>query len=163
MPSITAVIAGNPSATSNGAVIAAGVPNPDAPSIKLPKSQLMMTSCTRRSGVIVANPGANRGNGAGMLQRIEQEYRRKDDEEDFKRDEQPLNGCRGYLGHRHGPGKQSDDNREDIYGRHGESRRDAKAHQQDRGNQDRQNGQERLKGLRHETISCLERELVRRV
>ena len=56
MPSITAVIAGNPSATSNGAVIAAGVPNPDAPSIKLPKSQLMMTSCTRRSGVIVANP-----------------------------------------------------------------------------------------------------------
>ena len=56
IPSMTAVMAGKPSATSNGAVIAAGVPNPDAPSMKLPKSQLMMMTWTLRSGVIFAKP-----------------------------------------------------------------------------------------------------------
>ena len=51
-PSITAAIAGNPSATINGAMIAAAVPNPAAPSMNAPKHQVMMTICTRRSGLI---------------------------------------------------------------------------------------------------------------
>ena len=38
MPSITAPIAGKPSATSKGAATAAGVPKPDAPSMKQPNS-----------------------------------------------------------------------------------------------------------------------------
>jgi len=39
---ITAARAGNPSESNNGAVRAAGVPNPAAPSIKLPKNHVMI-------------------------------------------------------------------------------------------------------------------------
>ncbi len=53
MPIITAPSAGKPIATSNGAAIAAGVPNPDAPSMKQPKSQAMIKAWTRRSGLML--------------------------------------------------------------------------------------------------------------
>ena len=56
MPSSTAAIAGKPIATSSGAAIAAGVPKPDAPSMKHPNSHAMMIAWIRRSGLIVANP-----------------------------------------------------------------------------------------------------------
>ena len=46
----TAAMAGKPMATSSGAAMAAGVPNPDAPSISDPNNQAMMIACTRRSG-----------------------------------------------------------------------------------------------------------------
>ena len=53
MPIITAAMAGKPIATSNGATMAAGVPKPDAPSKKEPKSQATITTCTRRSVLMV--------------------------------------------------------------------------------------------------------------
>ena len=56
MPIMTAAMAGNPSATSSGATIAAGVPKPDAPSMNEPNSHAMMIICTRRSGLISAKP-----------------------------------------------------------------------------------------------------------
>jgi hypothetical protein len=56
MPSMTAAAAGKPSATSSGAAMAAGVPKPDAPSMKQPKSQAMITVWTRRSVLIRLNP-----------------------------------------------------------------------------------------------------------
>ena len=56
IPSITAARAGKPNATISGAAMAAGVPKPDAPSIKAPKSQAMITTCTRRSELIPAKP-----------------------------------------------------------------------------------------------------------
>ena len=49
-PTMTAAIAGKPSASSSGATTAAGVPKPEAPSMKEPNSQPMMIACTRRSG-----------------------------------------------------------------------------------------------------------------
>ena len=56
MPSSTAASAGKPIATSSGAAIAAGVPKPDAPSMKQPNSHAMMIAWMRRSGLIVAKP-----------------------------------------------------------------------------------------------------------
>ncbi len=55
-PTITAAIAGKPSASSSGATTAAGVPKPDAPSMKLPNSQPMMIAWTRRSGLMLVKP-----------------------------------------------------------------------------------------------------------
>lgn len=52
----TAAMAGKPIATSRGAAIAAGVPNPAAPSSNPPNSQATMIAWTRRSGEIVVNP-----------------------------------------------------------------------------------------------------------
>ena len=46
---ITAASAGKPSARSRGPATAAGVPNPDAPSMKAPNIQATMISWTRRS------------------------------------------------------------------------------------------------------------------
>ncbi len=51
-PSITAAIAGKPNATINGAAMAAGVPNPAAPSMNEPNNQAMMSAWTRRSSLI---------------------------------------------------------------------------------------------------------------
>ncbi len=56
MPSSTAAIAGKPTATSSGAAIAAGVPKPEAPSMKQPNSQAMMMAWMRRSGLMVVKP-----------------------------------------------------------------------------------------------------------
>lgn len=42
IPIITAPRAGKPKPTNNGAAIAAGVPKPEAPSIKLPNNQAMI-------------------------------------------------------------------------------------------------------------------------
>ncbi|MNC18528.1 hypothetical protein D3C75_664300 [compost metagenome] len=56
MPSITAASAGKPMATSSGAAMAAGVPKPEAPSMKQPNSQAMMIAWMRRSGLMVAKP-----------------------------------------------------------------------------------------------------------
>ena len=53
---MTAAMAGKPMATSSGAAMAAGVPNPDAPSISDPNNQAMMIACTRRSGEMLVNP-----------------------------------------------------------------------------------------------------------
>ena len=53
---MTATIAGKPSASSSGATTAAGVPNPEAPSMNVPDSQPMMIACTRRSALTVVNP-----------------------------------------------------------------------------------------------------------
>ena len=55
-PARTAAIAGKPRASKSGATTAAGVPKPAAPSMKEPKSQAMMMTCTRRSGEIAMNP-----------------------------------------------------------------------------------------------------------
>ncbi len=55
-PTMTAAMAGKPSASSSGATTAAGVPKPDAPSMKLPNSQPMMIACTRRSGLMLVKP-----------------------------------------------------------------------------------------------------------
>ncbi len=52
MPNMTAVAAGNPSATSRGAATAAGVPNPAAPSMNEPNSHATMTTWTRRSSLM---------------------------------------------------------------------------------------------------------------
>lgn len=43
-------------ATSSGAAMAAGVPKPEAPSMKQPNSQAMMMAWMRRSGLMVAKP-----------------------------------------------------------------------------------------------------------
>ena len=56
IPIITAPRAGNPIATSSGAAMAAGVPKPEAPSIKQPNSQARMRAWTRRSGLILVKP-----------------------------------------------------------------------------------------------------------
>ena len=56
IPDITAAMPGNPRPTSNGTATAAGVPNPADPSMNEPKSQAMMITCTRRSGVMLVNP-----------------------------------------------------------------------------------------------------------
>ncbi len=56
MPIMTAAMAGKPRATSRGAAMAAGVPKPEAPSMKEPKSQAMMTTWTRRSLLMLAKP-----------------------------------------------------------------------------------------------------------
>ena len=45
-PNTTAASGGNPIATINGAAIAAGVPKPDAPSIKLPNNHAIKITCT---------------------------------------------------------------------------------------------------------------------
>ena len=42
IPAVTAAIPGKPSPTSSGTATAAGVPNPDAPSINEPNSQAIM-------------------------------------------------------------------------------------------------------------------------
>ncbi|MCY1453221.1 hypothetical protein D9M71_701990 [compost metagenome] len=44
MPSTTAAMAGKPRATINGATTAAGVPKPDAPSMKQPNSQATISA-----------------------------------------------------------------------------------------------------------------------
>ncbi|MOA02701.1 hypothetical protein D3C78_1221670 [compost metagenome] len=56
MPSTTAASAGKPRATSRGAATAAGVPKPEAPSMKQPNSQATISAWTRRSGLILAKP-----------------------------------------------------------------------------------------------------------
>ncbi len=56
MPISTAAMAGKPMATSRGAAIAAGVPKPEAPSMKQPNSQAMMMAWMRRSGLMVVKP-----------------------------------------------------------------------------------------------------------
>ena len=56
MPRITAASAGKPMATSSGAAMAAGVPKPEAPSMKQPNSQPMISAWIRRSGLMVAKP-----------------------------------------------------------------------------------------------------------
>ena len=56
MPSSTAASAGKPMATSRGAAIAAGVPKPEAPSIKAPKHQAMMMAWIRLSGEMLVKP-----------------------------------------------------------------------------------------------------------
>ncbi len=43
-------------ATSSGAAMAAGVPKPEAPSMKQPNSQAMMMAWMRRSGLMVVKP-----------------------------------------------------------------------------------------------------------
>ena len=53
---VTAAMAGNPTAMSRGAATAAGVPNPAAPSMKAPNIQAMIMAWMRRSGVISMNP-----------------------------------------------------------------------------------------------------------
>jgi hypothetical protein len=55
-PHMTAAMAGKPSASSSGAATAAGVPKPDAPSMKEPNSQAMITAWTRRSGLMRVKP-----------------------------------------------------------------------------------------------------------
>src|SRR5699024_7887600 len=59
-PTITAAIAGKPIASNSGATTAAGVPKPEAPSMKLPKSQPMMMACTRLSEEIWSKPALMR-------------------------------------------------------------------------------------------------------
>jgi len=54
-PHMTAAMAGKPRARSRGAATAAGVPNPEAPSMNDPNSQAMMIACTRRSGLTRVN------------------------------------------------------------------------------------------------------------
>ena len=56
MPTTTAASAGKPSATISGAATAAGVPKPEAPSMKQPNSQATMIACTRRSGLMPEKP-----------------------------------------------------------------------------------------------------------
>ena len=56
MPTTTAATAGKPSATISGAATAAGVPKPEAPSMKQPNSQVTMIACTRRSGLMPEKP-----------------------------------------------------------------------------------------------------------
>ncbi|AMD00912.1 hypothetical protein LOKO_01844 [Halomonas chromatireducens] len=56
MPTTTAARAGKPRATINGAATAAGVPKPEAPSMKQPNSQATMMACTRRSGLMPEKP-----------------------------------------------------------------------------------------------------------
>ena len=56
MPSSTAASAGKPMATSKGAAMAAGVPKPEAPSMKAPKHQAMMMAWMRRSGEMLVKP-----------------------------------------------------------------------------------------------------------
>ena len=52
----TAAMGEKPSAVSSGAVIAAGVPKPAAPSRKAPNSQAMITTWARGSGVMRVKP-----------------------------------------------------------------------------------------------------------
>lgn len=59
-PTMTAAIAGNPSASMSGAATAAGVPKPEAPSMNEPNSQPMMIACTRRSAEMLSNPALMR-------------------------------------------------------------------------------------------------------
>ena len=56
MPATTAAIAGNPRPTINGTATAAGVPKPADPSINDPKSQAIIMTWMRRSGVMSENP-----------------------------------------------------------------------------------------------------------
>ena len=56
IPTTTAARAGKPSATISGAATAAGVPKPDAPSMKQPNSQATISACTRRSGLMPEKP-----------------------------------------------------------------------------------------------------------
>lgn len=56
MPNITAASAGNPTATISGPATAAGVPKPEAPSMKQPNSQAIRITWMRRSGLMRANP-----------------------------------------------------------------------------------------------------------
>ena len=56
IPKTTADTAGNPIATISGAATAAGVPNPDAPSIKHPNSHAIRITWIRRSGLILEKP-----------------------------------------------------------------------------------------------------------
>ena len=53
---MTAAMAGKPIASSSGAATAAGVPNPDAPSIIDPNIHAMMIAWMRRSGEMSMNP-----------------------------------------------------------------------------------------------------------
>jgi len=52
----TAANGGNPNPTNSGPTIAAGVPNPAAPSINEPMRKTSRITCTRRSSLIEANP-----------------------------------------------------------------------------------------------------------
>ena len=56
IPISTAANAGKPMATSKGAAIAAGVPKPEAPSIKVPKHQAMIIAWTLLSGEMLVKP-----------------------------------------------------------------------------------------------------------
>ena len=56
MPNITADSAGKPTATISGPATAAGVPKPEAPSMKQPNSQAIRITWMRRSGVMRAKP-----------------------------------------------------------------------------------------------------------
>lgn len=56
IPNITADSAGKPTATISGPATAAGVPKPDAPSMNDPNNHAMRMTCTRRSGLMRANP-----------------------------------------------------------------------------------------------------------
>ena len=56
IPATTAAIAGKPRPTISGTATAAGVPKPDAPSMKDPKSQAMMITWMRRSGEMSVKP-----------------------------------------------------------------------------------------------------------
>ena len=56
IPDTTAESGGNPSPTINGTATAAGVPKPAEPSIKVPNSQAITMTCTRRSGEISTKP-----------------------------------------------------------------------------------------------------------
>src|SRR5690606_15628460 len=55
-PMTTAANPGNPSATSKGATIAAGVPKPEAPSMNEPNNQAITIIWTLLSGLIVSKP-----------------------------------------------------------------------------------------------------------
>ena len=56
IPAVTAAMPGKPSPTRSGTATAAGVPKPADPSMNAPKSQAMMITCTRRSGVMSVKP-----------------------------------------------------------------------------------------------------------
>jgi len=56
IPMTTAASAGKPSATISGAATAAGVPKPEAPSMKQPNSQATISTWTRRSGLTLEKP-----------------------------------------------------------------------------------------------------------
>ncbi len=56
IPITTAANAGKPSATISGAATAAGVPKPEAPSMKQPNSQATISTWTRRSGLMLEKP-----------------------------------------------------------------------------------------------------------
>ncbi len=56
IPTTTAASAGKPRTTISGAATAAGVPKPEAPSIKQPNSHATISACTRLSGLMSVNP-----------------------------------------------------------------------------------------------------------